>query len=91
MKLSTPIGGLIYCRGIPGGVTIMTETITQLAKKFVSENENWYVDTNDSYIEVAMENKQNFGGFLTALNERDAEYHISQTGYDDWFVVEVLR
>jgi len=69
----------------------MTETTTELVEKFVSENEGWYVDTYDSYTEVGIENKQNFGGFLVALEDRDIGYHIVQSGLDGWYIVEVYR
>jgi hypothetical protein len=69
----------------------MTETTTKLVQKFVSKDESWYIDTYDSYTEVGIENKQIFGGFLAALEDRDIEYHIVQSGLDGWYIAEVYR
>ena len=55
----------------------MKTTITELVQKFVSDTENWYVDTHNSVTYVGIENKQNFGGFIGALEKRNVEYFVT--------------
>jgi hypothetical protein len=68
----------------------MTETTTEIVKKFVSEKENWYVDSYDSYQEVLVENKETFAGIIAALEDRQIDIHIdAYTG--NGYTVKVYR
>lgn len=66
----------------------MAKTLIQLTKKFVSENENWYLDPYDSYTEIGMDDKQNFGGLVAALEDRGREFLITES--DSFYIVKVF-
>ena len=69
----------------------MTGTTRNLAKKFVSEDDEWYVDIYEANTVVGMDDSSNFGGFLAALHDRDIDHRVVESGEEGWFTVEVYR